>query len=183
MDCTSTSSSQATARRKVTKQDVFKEPTVDETASQPLTASDLARYTKELTAHSSPHYKVSEPADRSQSKADGSSVQVVGCFDELTGVVTPAAAKSLEKRAGSKVKLVSLEEATRQIEAEKTVFLTNMPEDALMVEHNAQQTKPGGINLSNHTSDSVFHLEVDGSDYQTSATTNEDHSFECARGT
>ena len=65
--------------------------------------------------------------------ADPRSVQVVGSFDELNGVLTPEQSKQIQKKNGNKVRLMSLEEAARQAEAEKSALLQGMPEDAVMI--------------------------------------------------
>ena len=65
----------------MTKQELFKSTTSEPQvpAPQPLTEEDMAIYTEQMYA-----------ADDSESK-----VQVVGTFDELHGVVTPAQSRQL----------------------------------------------------------------------------------------
>ena len=61
-------------------------------------------------------------------------VQVVGSFDELNGVLTPAQCKQIQSKSGQKVKLVSLQEAAQHAQAENEALLKGMPEDAAMIQ-------------------------------------------------
>ncbi len=118
---------------------------------QPLTESDFAKYSTEFsTAYTSP--QAQERVDQTNKQQKSNKQQVVGSFNELDGIVTEAQVKSMEKKSGQKVKLMSLEEAARQSEVEKEVMLSNMPEDAIMIQGQggSERFSSGVINQSHN---------------------------------
>ena len=91
--------SQTHQKRKVTKQDVFAEPTRDEDCGgdsdqvipAALTEQDFGMYSSK-SPNTSDASGVTSP--------NQPNVQVVGSFDEINDVLTPGQAKSLQRRSG-----------------------------------------------------------------------------------
>ena len=88
---------------------------------------------QDLFAHAEPEVTALNMSSN-QNGSNSSQSVTVGSFDEVNGVLTEEQCKALQKRSGTRVQILSREQAIEQAQLEKEALLAGMPEDALMIQ-------------------------------------------------